>query len=228
MTAIKFEPKSDSEKVAEPRQKRVLDAAEQLFSARGFYGVTIRQVAELAGVDLALPNYYFGSKRGLFDAVFFRRADILNHARLEGIRAVVDKPSPVQRQQIADILRAFIAPVRDAHASEDAGWRAYCRLVAQVNASPEFSEMMSRNFDELIERLIGALRSALPGTPEQELYWCYHSLSGALTLTMANTGRIDKLSHGVADSSDVHNAYEHLIAVFTRAFCGLCRPRDPL
>lgn len=41
------------------RRKRVLDAAEELFSQRGFYGVTVRQVAEMAKVDVALPLCLF-------------------------------------------------------------------------------------------------------------------------------------------------------------------------
>ena len=35
----------------------ILDAAEDLFSKHGFYGVTIREVAREAGVDTALVHY---------------------------------------------------------------------------------------------------------------------------------------------------------------------------
>src|SRR5687768_8926663 len=63
----------------------ILDAAEDLFSKHGFYGVTIREVAREAGVDTALVHYYFGAKRGLFDAVFLRRAEVWNNERVEAI-----------------------------------------------------------------------------------------------------------------------------------------------
>jgi AcrR family transcriptional regulator len=59
-------------------KQTILDAAEGLFARHGFYGVTTRQVATEAGVDTALIHYYFGAKRELFDAVFLRRAEILN------------------------------------------------------------------------------------------------------------------------------------------------------
>ena len=62
-------------------KETILDAAEGLFARHGFYGVTTRQVAAEAGVDTALIHYYFGAKRELFDAVFVRRAEILNQAR---------------------------------------------------------------------------------------------------------------------------------------------------
>ncbi|MDV6331184.1 TetR/AcrR family transcriptional regulator [Asticcacaulis sp. 201] len=217
-----FQKTPAARKVAAPkespqRRRRLLDAAEELFSSRGFYGVTVRQVAEMAEVDVALPNYYFGSKRGLFDAVFHRRAEVLNEARGAGIDAVIAAAGD-GRPSVEDILHAFIQPVLEAQASSDPGWRNYCRLVAQVNSSAVFAEMMSTHFDELIAKLISALRIALPHAKERELYWAYHFLTGALTLTMADTGRIDHLSHGLCHSADAHDAYRHLVTFFARGF----------
>ena len=63
----------------------ILDAAEDLFSKHGFYGVTIREVAREAGVDTALVHYYFGAKRDLFDAVFLRRAEVWTDDRVAAI-----------------------------------------------------------------------------------------------------------------------------------------------
>jgi hypothetical protein len=65
--------------VRPPTPATILDAAEDLFSKHGFYGVTIREVAREAGVDTALVHYYFGAKRGLFDAVFMSRAEVWNN-----------------------------------------------------------------------------------------------------------------------------------------------------
>src|ERR1044071_2438144 len=68
-------------------RERILDAAEDHFSRHGFWGVTIREVAQDAKVDTALLHYYFDTKRGLFDAVFARRAEIINRERIESIDA---------------------------------------------------------------------------------------------------------------------------------------------
>jgi AcrR family transcriptional regulator len=68
----------------------ILDAAEDLFSKHGFYGVTIREVAREAGVDTALVHYYFGAKRELFDAVFLRRAEVWNNDRVDAINRYVE------------------------------------------------------------------------------------------------------------------------------------------
>jgi AcrR family transcriptional regulator len=55
-------------------RERILDAAEQLFAQRGFYGVPLRDITQAAGVDVALVGYHFSGKRELFAAVFEPRA----------------------------------------------------------------------------------------------------------------------------------------------------------
>jgi TetR/AcrR family transcriptional regulator, repressor for neighboring sulfatase len=50
----------------------ILDAAEELFQARGYEAVTVRDIAERAGVSHALVHQYAGSKEDLFRAVLSR------------------------------------------------------------------------------------------------------------------------------------------------------------
>jgi AcrR family transcriptional regulator len=47
----------------------LLDAARELMAERGLPQVTLREVADRAGVKPALVAYYFGGKKGLLDAV---------------------------------------------------------------------------------------------------------------------------------------------------------------
>jgi len=46
----------------------ILAVARRRFLAQGYQAVTMRAVAEDAGVDAALISYFFGSKKGLFGA----------------------------------------------------------------------------------------------------------------------------------------------------------------
>ena len=50
----------------------ILDAAEQLFTARGFRGTTLQEVGAAAGLSRGTPSYFFGSKSGLYTAVVDR------------------------------------------------------------------------------------------------------------------------------------------------------------
>lgn len=183
-------------------RQSILDAAEGQFSRHGFYGVTVRQVAAEAGVDAALIHYYFGSKRELFDEVFARRAEILNAARLDAMAAY--KAAHPGRMTAEGIIEAFIGPLIERSMTNDEGWKNYFRLVALVNNTPAWGgETMHRFFDPVVQCLVGALKEALPHSELRDLYWCYQFLTGAMMLTLSETGRIDQLSDGLCRSTDM-------------------------
>lgn len=47
-------------------QEKIRDAARQLFMEKGYEATSVRDIAGLAGANLALVNYYFKSKENLF------------------------------------------------------------------------------------------------------------------------------------------------------------------
>jgi AcrR family transcriptional regulator len=51
------------------KRSLILNAAEELFAEKGFDGTSVRDIAHLAGVNLAMISYYFGSKEKLFEAL---------------------------------------------------------------------------------------------------------------------------------------------------------------
>jgi AcrR family transcriptional regulator len=209
-----------------PGSERILDAAEGLFAKRGYHGVSLRDITQSAGVDVALVGYHFGGKRELFAAVFERRAEVLNRERLvllEEVRRAARPGAPA----IESIVNAFTQPLLQRAARGGPGWKSYFALVAYVNNSPEFAVMMTRHFDPLVDRFIAVLREALPECPPREIYWGYQFLTGALTLTFAETGRIDKLSAGLCRSSDLDSVYERLAPFVAAGFRALCARAAP-
>ena len=204
-----------------PAKERILDAAEQLFAQRGFYGVSLRDITQAAGVDVALVSYHFGGKRELFTAVFERRAEVLNRERLELLEELRRAALPAA-PSLEAIVNAFSQPLLERSARGGPGWKSYFALVAYVNNSPEFGPlMMTRHFDPLVDRFIAVLREALPACPPREIYWGYQFLTGALTLTFAETGRIDKLSGGLCRSSDLDSVLERLAPYVAGGFRAL-------
>lgn len=55
------------------KKDHILDVAERLFSELGFEGASTRHISKEAAVNMAMLNYYFGSKDGLYRAVLERR-----------------------------------------------------------------------------------------------------------------------------------------------------------
>jgi len=201
----------------------ILDASEDLFSKHGFYGVTIREVAREAGVDTALVHYYFGAKRGLFDAVFLRRAEVWNNERVDAINRYARDAG--EGMTLEGLLEAFLRPPFQWSLKGGPGWKHYSALVAQTNANPTFGgETMARYFDPAIRRLIELVKVIMPEAREVDLYWAYHNLSGALTLTLGETGRLDRLSGGLCRSGDLESACDYMVRFASAGFRAVCLP----
>jgi AcrR family transcriptional regulator len=182
------------------RRDQILDAAEKLYGERGFHGVTVREVTSAAQVDVALVYYYFTNKRDLFDAVLMRRATIVNRDRIERLQRIELDP---QDDRIEQLVSAFIDPLFEHLASGEPGWRSYFALIAQVNNTSDWGgEVMAHFFDPVVKQLISGMRRVLPDMQDDDLYWAYQFLSGALTLTLAATGRVERLSGGLCRSDD--------------------------
>jgi AcrR family transcriptional regulator len=188
-------------KTGRPAKERLLDAAERLFAKRGYHGVSIRDITDAAKLDVALVNYHFGTKRALLTRVFERRAEVLNRERMERLEAV--RIHAGGTLELESVVNAFMEPLILRSMRGGRGWKSYFALVAQVNNSPELSVLMTRHFDPVVHKFIEVLKEALPGADPRDVYWGYHFLTGALTLTFAETGRLDKLSGRLCRSSDL-------------------------
>lgn len=213
-------PDSRMNRRGEATRQRLLDAAEKLFAAKGFHGVTVRAIAKEAEADPALVAYYFGGKRELFDSVLMRRAEILNQIRGAELDACEANAGP-GGPSVEKIIEAFTHPMLERSANGGPGWKNYFALVAQITNSPEWGgAVMTKYFDPIATRFLNALRKTRPDWRDEDIYWSYHFLSGALVLTFAETGRIDNLSGGLCHSSDIASVHERLpkfiAAGFTR------------
>ncbi|GAA4211888.1 TetR family transcriptional regulator [Pedobacter jeongneungensis] len=55
------------------KKQAILDAAEKLFCETGYEGTSTRQIAKESGANMAMINYYFGSKEGVFVEIMNER-----------------------------------------------------------------------------------------------------------------------------------------------------------
>lgn len=213
---------SEMAKGKQPTRERILDAAEKLFANKGYEGVSVRQIMSKAEADVSLAYYHFKSKRDLFDQVMLRRVEHLNGIRLKALEAVEERHAD-DAPSVEEIIDAFTHPLLDLLGREHDEWKYYFQLIAQINNSPEWGgELMTRYFDPLVRRFVEALRKALPDCRDEDLFWSYHFLSGALTLTFAETGRIDNLSGGVCRASDMESINQRMPRFLAAGFRALC------
>ena len=140
----------------------ILDAARDLFSARGYEGTTIRGIATCAGVDPALVHHFFGSKDDLFLAV------------LEVPETVM---RDIPRLISGDLARAgeqlarFYLGLYESPDTRAAMLTAIRSAIAQEQAARVLRESISA-------RLFVAVRDVLPDRPELRMSLAMAHLTG--------------------------------------------------
>ncbi len=206
------------------KMEQILDAAESLFSIHGLYGVTLKDVAQRVGVHHTLLNYYFTDKKKLFDAVIARRAGVTIALRMEALDAY--EAAAKGRPTVEGALRAFLDTDLDLYSQGGENWKNYGVLGAQVSNTPYGAELMDHHFDPVVLRLIDLLKKALPDCAEADIFWGYHFVTAGLMLTLARTGRIDRLSGGLCDSDDFEAIKDRMATFMAAGFLAICRDRQ--
>jgi AcrR family transcriptional regulator len=86
----------------------LLEAARQLFLARGFAAVSIREIAAAAGATPAMIRYYFGDKLGLYRAMLDEAIAPFRAALLE-----MREQAAVAEADIAALMRMYMRLLAD-------------------------------------------------------------------------------------------------------------------
>ena len=172
------------------RQQAILLAAEKLFAQHGYRAVSIRQIAEEAGVPLALVSYYHGQKHELFQAIFDHWRSTVDERLALLALAREGTPGP---QMLKRVVQAFVDPVLRLRASEEGEY--YAQLVARelFYRTPEASQVLEEHFDPMAHAFIDALHGACPGSTRAAAAWAYQFAVGAL-LHHISDDRVERLS----------------------------------
>ena len=177
---------------------RILDAAEELFMLHGFEGTSMRHLTSNAGVNLAAVNYHFGSKDALIEAVFRRRLDPMNAARLAALDRLEDESRGRAGPPLAPeaIIRAFIGPSLKMIEDAKGGGRNFIRLLGRTYTEPTkpIRALIGQLYGSTMERYKAALSRALPHMPREELVWRMHFMFGTLSYTLAATDTVQLIA----------------------------------
>jgi TetR/AcrR family transcriptional regulator len=88
---------------AEASKKLILDAAEALFAQNGYDATSFQQICDRAGVTRGLPNYFFGSKEGLYRAVL-ERAFTRPQALVTFIHEQIQRPEVGAEEILKEVI----------------------------------------------------------------------------------------------------------------------------
>ena len=113
-------------------RERIINAAEELFAARGIDGVSLREINRLAGQsNTGAVQYHFGDRDGLVRAV------IAKHRRDTEPRrhALLDQYEDAGGRDLRALASALVSPAAAKLADPDGG-RAYLQISAEFYARP--------------------------------------------------------------------------------------------
>ena len=174
---------------------RILDVAEGLFMLHGFEATSMRLLTSSAGVNLAAVNYHFGSKDALIEALFRRRLDPMNAARIAELDRL-EKDAGGRALSPEAIIRAFVGQSLRLAQDTKGGGRNFIRLLGRTYTEPAkpIRALIGQLYAPTIERYKSALERALPHMPREELFWRMHFMFGTLSYTLAATDTVQLIA----------------------------------
>ena len=151
---------------------RILASARQRFAEHGFDGTSTRQIAEGAGVNLAMIHYYYGSKEQLYQRVL--AAEILN--MFQGVIREMPDEAPPEDALLALPLRLMTALRSDARRAAlfrrelGSGGQYFARALQALGpyGPARAAEIFQRAYEGAVKS--GRLRN-LPADSVREWLW---------------------------------------------------------
>jgi AcrR family transcriptional regulator len=159
--------------LSEETCQRLLDAAGEVFSERGFHGATIREICRRAGANIAAVNYHFGDKRQLYQ-------EALRHAHRYAKAEYPSEPhgngevSPEQR--LASFVAFFLRKILDEGRPAWHGKLLVREMSEPTEALDKLVEEEIRPQHEHMEALVSELLG--PGATVQQADLCVWSILG--------------------------------------------------
>ena len=180
---------------------RILDAAEQLFARRGYYGVSIREVAAASATELSLTRYHFGSKDELFRLVIERRAKPITQATFCALKNAVaaNGDDPLSAETI---VRTFITPLARLP-SEESGWRYYLKLMIHsdtLSDRPDLLKPLREAYKPVFDFYVTELVRG--GFPRERANWLMYFIHWMIGHMAFEVYELEQLSEGLCSATD--------------------------
>lgn len=206
-----------AEPLALPRpgtRDALLDAAETLFSSRGYASVGVREIVERAGANIAAINYHFGSKSGLYLETVRRAMQSGNGGTVwEALR-------PVQgnRAAAAATLAFFVRSFLDYVTSTARPACACSLLIREAGEPSEAVDAVVRDFIRPHQQaLLEVIEAVNPGIPARERLLHAESIMGQMLHYRVFRPFIERLGvANLAGNGEVARIASHIARVALR------------
>jgi AcrR family transcriptional regulator len=191
-------------------QDRLIEAAEELFCRRGFNETSVRDIASLAGCNVASVNYYFGGKDNLYLEIWRRRLAYMRDTRLASIeRVMLASGQPQLEELLRSYATSFIEPLINGS--------SHCRfinLMAREMIDPHLPRDMY--LTEMVSPVLNALSEALlkicPWLDRTNISMVIFSIVGQLLMhTVCVKEMFEGSDHPELSKIDIDGIVNHVV-----------------
>lgn len=162
-------------------KRKLIEIAEGLLAERGFEAVSVRDITQLAGMNVAAVNYHFGSRDALLGAVMMKAVQPLVENQLQRLDAL-ERKAPGKVVAVEALLGAMLDPLI-GHAEESGlnKWKFY-KLVGRIFAQhgDGSSVQVDGSIRLVMDRFMLAFQKSLPTIVSTELAWRLQFFMGAM------------------------------------------------
>lgn len=138
------------EKINQPTEQAILEAAEKLFLEKGFEATSTTQIAKEVGCNQALIHYYFRTKDNLFNTIFEQKFRLFFQQlfNIEGVKSM----------GFEDKIRHLIS---SHFALLEHNPQIPLLIIRELSRKPEQVALLREKLRELPEKLFAALNDDL-------------------------------------------------------------------
>ena len=154
----------------------LLECAEKLFLTHGFDGVSIRQITEAAGANVAAVNYHFNGKTNLYREVLAQRLDEIANTKL-AILKKLDEQQPTAN--LEQILSAYIRSYFDSILTSPDNDRLLQTIYREMGPDAIASDLVTTRLVMPIHQAFQkTICKARPDLGEDHVSYCVSSITG--------------------------------------------------
>ena len=214
-----FENEAKTADLVSGTEKRLLEAAGEIFAEHGYRAATVRQICEKAKANIAAVNYHFGDKEGLYMAALrsVHRASAEKYPSNLGVSSAT---APEQKLRV--YVRSLLLRIFDEGRP---GWHTKIMMREILEPTPALDLLVEEGARPLHQELSSIVRELLGSAADDEVVRL-SALSVVSQCVYYRRARpvITRLyPQQRYDSEEVERLTEHITQFSLLALEGLCK-----
>lgn len=200
-------------------KQRVLEAAEELFAKHGFEAVSIRDITNHCGANVAAINYHFGGRDKLVAEVMLRYIEPINEERLARLDSARQKWSG-KAVPIEELIDAFVRPLVTRVKKSELSERLFYKLCGRVFSEhiDSLPREVEAQFAPVLNRFYKAFATSLPELEKEELVWRFHFMVGGMIYLMSHQDMLQRMTQGDSGSPSMEASLGRFIRFAAAGF----------